>query len=220
MAATRIESVTITGGTAQLVAAQQFLAHIPGATEKAIKRAVERTKSKTVSIIAKSISEKSNIKQQITRKKTEKGRLGKTGGSVTLIKSGRLGVRHFKAKHIADGVTYQINKRGRWLLVPGSFQGPHALATKVFEKRGKKFKKLDQPQTVFLPRPNPKWKGNAAVRMGKKRLPIVFIKGVSPAHFFAANKMVNPKRKDIADFFNERLKHEIKFILSKQVKGK
>lgn len=211
--ATRI--VELKADFAGMVAVEQKLRKIPGATEKAIKRASKRAAAKGETQIRQSITKQSNIKSAIVKKKTKKGPSGKVGAFVGLMKSGRLGVRHFKAKHVQQGVKYQVGKKDKWLLIPGSFQGPWTQATKAFNKKGQKLKK---PKPVFVPRPYAKWMGNAAVRVGKSRLPIVFIKGVSPAGFFWKRKLLKPSQKEIQDFFYKRLRHEIKFILMKKAK--
>lgn len=188
--------------------------------DKATKRASKRTASKGFTGIRKQITKLSNIKAAVTKDAMKKGSEGKTGAFIMLKKTPRLGVRHFKAQQDQKGVKYQIGKGDKWLYVPGAFQGPHAQATKAFEKKGRKFIKLAEPQAIVVPRINPKWKGNAAVRVGKSRLPIVFLKGVSPAGFFAKRKLVKPNRKEIVKFFQNRFQHELRFELSKLKKKK
>lgn len=208
--------LAIKGGTLELIAAEQRLKEIPGATEKAIKRAAKRTALKGSTSIVKQITKTSNIKSGITKERIKKGGRGKVGQFIRVDKSGRLGIRHFKARWTREGVSYQVEKGGKRLLVGGSFQGAWTTATKIANKKGERLKK---PKQVFVPRPNPKWDGNAAVRKGKSRLPIVFLKGVSPLGWFTIKKMKRPNKSKLAKFFNERLRHEIRFILKKK-KGK
>lgn len=208
-------SVTIGGDVLGLVEAEQRLKHIPGATDKAIKRAAARTALRGTTGIIKQITKTSNIKSKITKERIKKGKAGKLGQFIKFDKSGRLGVRHFKAKWGQEGVSYQVEKRGKRLFVPRSFQGAWTTATKFANKKGERLKK---PKQVFVPRPNSKWQGNAAVRIGKSRLPILFLKGVSPIGWFTIKKLRRPTKFDLREFFNERLRHEIKFILN-QKKG-
>lgn len=205
-------SVTIGGDVLGLVAAEQRLKHIPGATDKAIKRAAARTALRGTTGILKQITKTSNIKSAISKERIKKGKAGKLGQFVKLERSGRLGVRHFKAKFDETGVKYQIGKKDKWLHVPRAFSGPPVkLTADGVTKKGKV--KVKRHVVHYI-----KWRGNGAVRKGKSRLPIVFVKGVSPIGWFTIKKLRRPTKFDLREFFNERLRHEIKFILN-QKKG-
>jgi len=221
MAAVKVATISIKGGTVELVAAEQMLAHIPGATEKAIKRATTRTASFANTRIARAITRGSNIKAAITREKLKKGKIGDSGAYVRLNKTGRLGIRHFKGVQTETGVMFRVGKKDKWLFVPRAFTGPTREVTKIGEmvKQGRKkvYQRLAEPRKSYTTQQNPKWKGNAAVRIGRKRLPIVFVKGVSPAGYFVKNKLELPGKMEISDFFRKRLRHEILFILKPKI---
>lgn len=168
----------------------------PKEIDKVIKRAAKRAATHGQSKIAKEIRTKSNIKSGITKEKMSKGASGKLGSFVRLEKTGRLGVRNFKAKQTTEGVKYQIGKKDKWLMSPSAFQGPRVGVM------------------------NRKWKGNAAKRVGKKRLPIIFLKGVSPAGFFSKRKLLKPSKADIQTFYEKRLRQEIRFVLMRKSKKK
>lgn len=92
---------------------------------------------------------------------------------VQLKKTGRLGLRHFGAKQDKRGVTYKITKKGGRGRVDGAFLGPKPGAVKT------------------------NWRGNAFKRTGKKRLPIVQIKGVSAWGAYVKNNLAGPQAKAV-----------------------
>ena len=141
MAATKVAEIHIKGGTVELVAATQFLAHIPGATEKAIKRASKRAAAHGQTQITRAINRGSNIKSAIIREKMHKGVAGKSGSFVRLNKTGRLGLRNFKSTQTDKGVMFQVNRKGKWLFVPRSFTGPTYKIMRIGEVTGKGKKK-------------------------------------------------------------------------------
>lgn len=204
--------VTVKIDFAKMIAIQRKLRHIPGATDKAIKRAAKRTSGHGFTQISKQITKFSNIKAAITKDKMSKGASGKNGAFVRLKKTGRLGVRHFKPKYDETGVKYQIGKKDKILFVAKAFSGPPITVDYSPDKIDiRKKRKRNVRQYI-------KWKGNAAVRVGKSRLPIVFVKGVSPAGFFSKRKMLQPTQTELQRFFYKRLQHEVDFIL-KQKRG-
>ena len=88
---------------------------------------------------------------------------------VTLKKTKRLGLRHFGARQDNRGVSYKIDKKGGRQRVTGAFQGPKPGVMKT------------------------SWKGNAFKRVGKSRLPIVALKGVSAYGAYAKNELSGPQ---------------------------
>jgi hypothetical protein len=92
---------------------------------------------------------------------------------VQLKKTGRLGLRHFGAKQDKRGVTYKITKKGGRGRVDGAFLGPKPGAVKT------------------------SWRGNAFKRTGKKRLPIIQIKGVSAWGAYIKNNLAGPQAKAV-----------------------
>lgn len=92
---------------------------------------------------------------------------------VQLKKTGRLGLRHFGAKQDKRGVTYKITKKGGRGRVDSAFLGPKPGAVKT------------------------SWRGNAFKRTGKKRLPIIQIKGVSAWGAYIKNNLAGPQAKAV-----------------------
>lgn len=104
---------------------------------------------------------------------------------VTLKKTPRLGLRHFGAKQNKKGVTYKISKSGGRSLAPGAFMGPKPGAVKT------------------------SWKGNAFRRVGKGRLPIIQIKGVSAYGVYVKNSLTGPQLKVIAEELSKQMERRI-----------
>lgn len=88
---------------------------------------------------------------------------------VSLKKTKRLGLRHFGARQDKRGVSYKIDKRGGRKRVGGAFMGPKPGALRM------------------------KWRGNAFKRVGKSRLPIVQLKGVSAYGAYVKNDLTGPQ---------------------------
>lgn len=86
-------------------------------------------------------------------------------GVVSIEKERREGLQHFNARQNGKGVSYKIDKRGGRKLVPGAFMGP-------------------RPGTLA-----PRLHGGVFRRVGKERLPIVKLYGVSPYGAYAKNDM-------------------------------
>tara|TARA_R110000823_G_scaffold174585_2_gene307245 strand:- start:309 stop:893 length:585 start_codon:yes stop_codon:yes gene_type:complete len=105
---------------------------------------------------------------------------------VTLRKTKRLGLRHFGARQDKSGVSYKIGKTGGRQKVMGAFQGPKPGVMKT------------------------SWKGNAFKRVGKERLPIVALKGVSAYGAYAKNELSGPQVKAIEDELAKQIERRIK----------
>jgi hypothetical protein len=105
---------------------------------------------------------------------------------VSLRKTPRLGLRHFGARQDKRGVSFKISKQGGRNRVDGAFQGP-------------------KPGVM-----NVKWKGNAFRRVGKERLPIIHIRGVSAFGAYVKNKFTKPQIKRINDELRKQMERRIK----------
>lgn len=104
---------------------------------------------------------------------------------VSLKKTKRLGLRHFGARQDKRGVSYKISKTGGRSRVNGAFQGPKPGVMKM------------------------SWKGNAFKRVGKERLPIVMLKGVSAFGAYAKNELEGPQVKEINKELSKQMERRI-----------
>jgi hypothetical protein len=106
--------------------------------------------------------------------------------TVSIAKTRRLGLRHFGAKQDKTGVSFKISKQGGRQRVQGAFQGP-------------------KPGVM-----NVKWKGNAFRRVGKERLPIIHLRGVSAFGAYVKNKFTPQQIKRINDELSKQMERRIK----------
>jgi hypothetical protein len=106
--------------------------------------------------------------------------------TVSLAKTKRLGLRHFKARQDKRGVSFKIGKQGGKTRVEGAFQGP-------------------QPGVM-----NTRWKGNAFKRLGKERLPIIHLRGVSAFGAYVKNKFTQPQLRRINTELSNQMERRIK----------
>lgn len=105
---------------------------------------------------------------------------------VTLRKTRRLGLRHFGARQDQRGASYKISKKGGRSRVNTAFQGP-------------------RPGVIKL-----SWKGNVFKRVGKARLPIVHLRGVSAFGAYAKNELSGPQVKVIEAELAKQMDRRIK----------
>tara|TARA_R110000868_G_scaffold389526_5_gene658766 strand:+ start:133 stop:717 length:585 start_codon:yes stop_codon:yes gene_type:complete len=105
--------------------------------------------------------------------------------TVSIAKTRRLGLRHFGARQDKKGVSFKISKQGGRQRVDGAFQGP-------------------KPGVM-----NTKWKGNAFRRVGKERLPIIHLRGVSAFGAYVKNKFTKPQIKRINDELRKQMERRI-----------
>lgn len=105
---------------------------------------------------------------------------------VSLKETPRLGLRHFGARQDKRGVSYKISKTGGRKRVNGAFQGPKPGVMKT------------------------SWKGNAFKRVGKSRLPIVLLKGVSAYGAYKKNELQGPQVKSIEEELAKQMDRRIK----------
>ena len=116
---------------------------------------------------------------------TAKATAGHLSATVSLKKTTRLGLRHFGARQTKKGVSYRISKTGGRGFVPGAFQGPTPQIRKM------------------------SWQGNAFKRVGKSRLPIVQIKGVSAYGAYKKNELSKPQVKEINAELRKQMERRI-----------
>jgi len=106
--------------------------------------------------------------------------------TVGIAKTPRLGLRHFGARQDKRGVSYKISKEGGRQRIEGGFQGPKPGVMKV------------------------SWKGNVFKRLGKERLPIVHLRGVSAFGAYAKNDFEKLQIKDIRTQLAKQMDRRIK----------
>jgi hypothetical protein len=106
--------------------------------------------------------------------------------TVSIAKTRRLGLRHFGARQDKKGVSFKISKQGGRNRVEGAFQGP-------------------KPGVM-----NVKWRGNAFRRVGKERLPIIHLRGVSAFGAYVKNKFTKLQIKRINDELSKQMERRIK----------
>lgn len=104
---------------------------------------------------------------------------------VSLAKEVRLGLQHFGARHDKKGVSYKIAKQGGRKRVDGAFMGP-------------------RPGV-----PAPRLNGGVFRRVGKERLPIVKLKGVSPYGAYAKNDLSEAEVKAINAELSKQMERRI-----------
>jgi len=85
-----------------------------------------KTAKKGKSFIAKSVTEELAVTQKVIKPflHLQTKKIGKTRSSLTLFKSKRMSLRHFKPKQTGVGVSYKISKRGGRQIIPHAFMGP------------------------------------------------------------------------------------------------
>jgi hypothetical protein len=106
--------------------------------------------------------------------------------TVSLAKTARLGLHHFGARQDKRGVSFKISKKGGRQRVDGAFQGP---------KPGVQ---------------NIRWKGNAFKRIGKERLPIVRLRGVSAYGAYVKNNFTDQQIQTIDTELSKQMERRIK----------
>lgn len=170
-----------------------MLSHIKGGLEKAIARASRRVAKQGVTFISKEIRAKVNIKKSdLDRKVLTTKQHGKTGQHITLQATGRFPLKYFGAVQAKKGVTYKIESgRGRKRLAVGAF-GPNI----------------------------PRLGGQVFRRVGKNRLPIIPLFGVSPWGTFMANKMLEPTRPYLSRKFAARVMTEAQNLIAQAANKK
>lgn len=159
------------------------------AFSKEIAAAINQVSKKTKLQIGRDIRNTVNLKKDEAEKPlsiTATASENSLQAVVTLKKTKRLGLRHFGARQDKTGASYKINKTGGRSRVKGAFAGP-------------------KPGVVRM-----KWKGNVFKRVGKSRLPIVQLKGVSAFGAYVKNDLDEPQVKMIREELTKQLERRIK----------
>jgi hypothetical protein len=120
---------------------------------------------------------------------SRKANAGQLGATVSLSKTRRISLREFGPKQNQRGVSFKISKtRGRQF-VAGAFQGPKPGAMKI------------------------SWRGNAFVRAGKSRLPILKLKGPSPWGVMVKKKLEKPTGAAIQAELRKQIDRRIRLLM-------
>jgi hypothetical protein len=164
---------------------QDEISHIKGGMEKAIARASKRVASGAKTKVSKELRQVVAIKAGDINK-TLKTTNHKRGAVFAILETDRIPLKYFGARQTAKGVSYKLDKAKGRSFIAGAF-GPNIprLGNHVFK------------------------------RQGKARKPIVKLFGVSTWAVFIEKKMYKPTEGDIQKKFEDRLKHEIGYLIAK-----
>jgi hypothetical protein len=166
------------------------IAGIKNGFEKAMKRASARVAMQGRTSVGREIRQEIKIKAGDLNKFLEVKKY-KTGAALRLRQHARISLRLFDAVHDEVGVSYQLSKRGPRRYVDDAFMGP---------KPGVLAGKLH---------------GNVFKRVGKSRLPIKKLMGPSAWGVFLRRGMYKPTERDLMQKFNQRLRHEVDYLMAK-----
>lgn len=171
---------------------------IKGGFEKAFKRAATRVATQGRTAISKEIRKHIKIKPGDLNPSIQIGRY-KKGASITLKEEERLPLKYFGATQNAKGVNYRIGtakgKSGKGFIA-GAFISPQ-LGNHVFQRQGGKVEMT---------------KGRFS---GKNRQRIYKLMGASAWGVFVVRSMYKPTEKDLSSKFNDRLRHEVGYLIEK-----
>lgn len=163
-----------------------------GKSKKSIKKelagAINATSKKTKLQVGRDIRKTVNLKKDEAERPLSIRATATEANLVAVVslkKTKRLGLRHFGARQDKRGVSYKISKTGGRSRVNGAFQGPRPGVMKM------------------------SWKGNAFKRVGKERLPIVMLKGVSAFGAYAKNDLEGPQVKEINKELSKQMERRI-----------
>ena len=163
-----------------------------GKSKKSIKKelagAINATSKKTKLQVGRDIRKTVNLKKDEAERPLSIRATATEANLVAVVslkKTKRLGLRHFGARQDKRGVSYKISKTGGRSRVNGAFQGPRPGVMKM------------------------SWKGNAFKRVGKERLPIVMLKGVSAFGAYAKNELEGPQVKEINKELSKQMERRI-----------
>jgi hypothetical protein len=158
---------------------------------KSLAKAINETATWGKSQVAKKISKELATTQKNIKDNIKAGRASasKLSTKLELTKSQRLSLRHFGARQNKVGVSYKISKTKGRKMVAGAFQGPKPGAMKS------------------------SWRGNAFIRVGKSRLPIVKLMGPSPWGVFVKANMVQVQEDELQAEFEKRIKRQVREAL-------
>jgi len=163
-----------------------------GKSKKSIKKelagAINATSKKTKLQVGRDIRKTVNLKKDEAERPLSLRATATEANLVAVVslkKTKRLGLRHFGARQDKRGVSYKIGKTSGRSRVNGAFQGPKPGVMKM------------------------SWKGNAFKRVGKERLPIVMLKGVSAFGAYAKNDLEGPQVKEINAELSKQMERRI-----------
>lgn len=163
-----------------------------GKSKKSIKKelagAINATSKKTKLKVGRDIRKTVNLKKDEAEKPLSIRATATENNLVAIVslkKTPRLGLRHFGARQDKRGVSYKISKTGGRSRVNGAFQGPRPGVMKM------------------------SWKGNAFKRVGRERLPIVMLKGVSAFGAYAKNDLEGPQVEEINKELSKQMERRI-----------
>ena len=163
-----------------------------GKSKKSIKKelagAINATSKKTKLQVGRDIRKTVNLKKDEAERPLSLRATATEANLVAVVslkKTKRLGLRHFGARQDKRGVSYKISKTGGRSRVNGAFQGPRPGVMKM------------------------SWKGNAFKRVGKERLPIVMLKGVSAFGAYAKNELEGSQVKEINKELSKQMERRI-----------
>jgi hypothetical protein len=158
--------------------------------KKEIATAINKVSKKTRLDMGKEVREHINIKKAESEKPISVS-LSATPENlqavVRLKKTPRLGLRHFGAKQNKKGVTARIGAKGKSFLNKGAFQGPRPGVMKT------------------------SWRGNVFRRVGKSRLPIIQIRGVSAYGAYVKNNLAGPQAEAVSAQLVYEIERRINF---------
>lgn len=156
--------------------------------KKELAGAINATSKKTKLQVGRDIRKTVNLKKDEAEKPLSLRATATESSLVAIVslkKTKRLGLRHFGARQDKRGVSYKISKTGGRSRVNGAFQGPKPGVMKI------------------------SWKGNAFKRVGKERLPIIMLKGVSAYGAYAKNDLEGPQVKEINKELSKQMERRI-----------
>lgn len=148
--------------------------------------------TKGKSLIAKDITQELAVPQKVVREQVNANRVGGRDAEVVLKKSRRISLREFGARQNKTGVSYRISKTQGRKTVAGAFQGPRPGVMKS------------------------SWKGNVFKRVGKKRLPIRKLRGVSPWGSFVKRNRIKPVGAQIQAELRKQLNERVRYLTLKK----
>ena len=158
--------------------------------KKEIATAINKVSKKTRLDMGKEVREHINIKKAESEKPISVS-LSATPENlqavVRLKKTPRLGLRHFGAKQNKKGVTVRIGAKGKSPPIKGAFQGPRPGVMKT------------------------SWRGNVFRRVGKSRLPIIQIRGVSAYGAYVKNNLAGPQAEAVSAQLVYEIERRINF---------
>ncbi len=207
-------SFVIAFDPSQIKAIQGRLADVKNGVPKALAGAINDTAQQERTQVRKKLREKYNIKNADLDKRISitKATQRKTSGGLHIEKSKRLGLQYFGARQV--GSTKRISNK----LI--AFPGGGSAVFKIFGggvkaaiERGKS--KL-YVGAFMGPRPGtlaPQLHGGVFQRVGKSRLPIKKLFGLSPWGMFLKSGMLGPTANEMEELVQLNIERRVKFLV-------